>query len=890
MTTVTFPNGNTYSDDGSAARDLRHDGHRLWLLPMLADTVTVSAAAVTAAANYADAAAVLANGAVGHLLATGTVILGGTAGAEGLRIVPVPSSVNRWQMTGNLSGANPVLSVQGTDADTHAVITGKGLGGIKLATDGANGLQVQIAHAANPVNHWQFAGRATGNGVQSWATGSDSNVHALHTTAGTGAHSFWSHNFGAEQLRVAATVNAVNCLSITGGAAGATAAPYILATGTDAGVPLVLYSKGTSPFRFITDGSGAAPEQFRVAHLANATEYLSVVGGTASDTPSLYAAGASTNDNINILTKGAGYLNLGTGSYGTGLVQARVVHTASATEYAQFTGGTAGSQHGTQGAGANPWTQVYSKGTGAIYLATGGGSVNQAVFAHTASAVNFWQYTGSATTNGLRLDSAGSDSGVNIYSIAKGSGGHYYCTGGSSGTVQFATTHTASAVNYGQCTGGGTGTGFRTFAAGSDAGVTLDYVTKGTSPLVFYTSGGVRQFAVTDTGSSVNYPAVTGASAGNIPLYYAAGTDTNVRLRFTSRGTGAIDFQTGSPAGPVQFAITDSTSAANHFTVCGGPAGNAGVPWLLLTGADTDVYGNYITKGAGWHSFATGSSNTNRQLVIAHTASAVNCWQVTGNASASSPYAIMTGSDTNIGIGLLTKGSGGITFSTNGSALQLYVSHASGAVNYAQATGAATGGHVSISSAGSDASPFLHLVGKGTVRVFPAGVETLRVHAAASGSNQVVVQGSATGGDVSLSAYGGDANVYAVLRGAGNRGVKLGTGSSVSLLVSEQATGCVNYAEIAGAATGGSPTLSAQGTDANIPLRTAGKGTGGLDVHDGSGQLLAVGTYGGGRPVVWLRNATAPTSDPTGGGYLYVEAGALKYRGSSGTVTTLAAA
>ncbi len=41
---------------------------------------------------------------------------------------------------------------------------------------------------------------------------------------------------------------------------------------------------------------------------------------------------------------------------------------------------------------------------------------------------------------------------------------------------------------------------------------------------------------------------------------------------------------------------------------------------------------------------------------------------------------------------------------------------------------------------------------------------------------------------------------------------------------------------------------------------------------------------------VHLANATAPTANPTGGGVLYVEGGALKYRGSSGTVTTIAAA
>jgi hypothetical protein len=44
-------------------------------------------------------------------------------------------------------------------------------------------------------------------------------------------------------------------------------------------------------------------------------------------------------------------------------------------------------------------------------------------------------------------------------------------------------------------------------------------------------------------------------------------------------------------------------------------------------------------------------------------------------------------------------------------------------------------------------------------------------------------------------------------------------------------------------------------------------------------RLLAAGT-------VFIKNSVAPAT-PTGGGHLYVESGALKYKGSSGTVTTL---
>lgn len=47
--------------------------------------------------------------------------------------------------------------------------------------------------------------------------------------------------------------------------------------------------------------------------------------------------------------------------------------------------------------------------------------------------------------------------------------------------------------------------------------------------------------------------------------------------------------------------------------------------------------------------------------------------------------------------------------------------------------------------------------------------------------------------------------------------------------------------------------------------------------------------FGTGSGVVGIRNAaTIPSTNPTTGGVLYVEAGALKYRGSSGTITTIA--
>jgi hypothetical protein len=74
-------------------------------------------------------------------------------------------------------------------------------------------------------------------------------------------------------------------------------------------------------------------------------------------------------------------------------------------------------------------------------------------------------------------------------------------------------------------------------------------------------------------------------------------------------------------------------------------------------------------------------------------------------------------------------------------------------------------------------------------------------------------------------------------------------------------------------------------------LNTSGQTTLRLDGGRNVGLATGAGSYGAGTAVVFIGNASStPTSNPTGGGILYVEAGALKYRGSSGTITTLGAA
>lgn len=62
-------------------------------------------------------------------------------------------------------------------------------------------------------------------------------------------------------------------------------------------------------------------------------------------------------------------------------------------------------------------------------------------------------------------------------------------------------------------------------------------------------------------------------------------------------------------------------------------------------------------------------------------------------------------------------------------------------------------------------------------------------------------------------------------------------------------------------------------------------------VADNVSFFLSPGSFGGGKEMLFIANTTnTPGSSPVGGGLLYVEAGALRYKGSSGTVTNLAPA
>jgi len=121
-------------------------------------------------------------------------------------------------------------------------------------------------------------------------------------------------------------------------------------------------------------------------------------------------------------------------------------------------------------------------------------------------------------------------------------------------------------------------------------------------------------------------------------------------------------------------------------------------------------------------------------------------------------------------------------------------------------------------------------------------------------------------------------------------GRSIGTGTIV--LGNSTASQTTNI-QVAATASGSTKTINfgTNGAVGSTTTITVGSITGTSTTRLNGNVGLGVSTFGtSAANVLGMINATAPTTSPAGMGQLYVDAGALKYRGSAGTVTTIAAA
>jgi hypothetical protein len=766
----------------------------------------------------------------------------GSANVAGIGRVGV-GSANYIQIAGAASLGAPYILANGTDTDVPLMLTSKNAGSILMKTVGGGPTQLSVSHTASAVNFLQATGGATGVGPTFSAQGSDTNVDVNVVTKGTGAVYLKTGNGTIAKFSdLAAAVTAYP--SISGSQYDRV---YIGAEGSATNIAIQYTTKGSSSHVFATTVAGT--QQFVVAHTASAVNYVQVTGGPVGTGVTVSAQGSDSNVSMTVATKGTGSTTLFTPtSVGGTATNARDVVNMQglaggnnlllrASLFRHTTGSdwtgvsyrlghlvdvTAMSNIEFNPVGQSQGLAVNVAGNAPFQVKTSGGE--QFRVADTASAVNYIQVTGGATGGSPYLLATGSDTNVNAWYGTKGAGYHSFFTNNTGSNIQFLIAHTASAVNYAQVTGAGTGSAVSYTATGTDANVFSQYRTKGTGAHDFYTNNNI-QFRVADSGvTNANYVQVTGAATAGIPIIQATGSDANVNFGVSAKNTASIYFYTNN--GAAQFEVSPTASAVNRLYVTGGATGVA--PKIVATGSDANVAITYTTKGTGAHTFTSGGGTI---LALTDTASAVNYAQIYPAAAGAGPAITWTGADAAV-VGVYnTKGAGAHLFYTNSNP-QFRVADTASAVNYVQATGAGTGTRPSISAQGSDTNIDLALYGKGTtggVALIASNALQMFVGAVASAVNYVRVTGAATGGTPTVQATGSDANVSLVVAGKG-AGIVIADNPGYGNYFSAQHAGATtvnaNHIRVIAAATGSGPRVHAFGTDTNIDLNYSSSGTG----------------------------------------------------------------
>lgn len=182
--------------------------------------------------------------------------------------------------------------------------------------------------------------------------------------------------------------------------------------------------------------------------------------------------------------------------------------------------------------------------TGQTSLGGAAGSDNFRVLA-TAGSVNYWNVRGGdGSTTSPRFSTDGTGTNIAGQFASKGTGAFQFLTGGTK--EQLRISDTASAVNYVQVTGAATTNRPNISAQGTDAAIGLTYQSKG-APVdahVFTNGSQFAQFRIGGSVSAVNYLKVDGSLTTNAPVLSAQGTDTNIDLTLTPKGTGNVRFGT----------------------------------------------------------------------------------------------------------------------------------------------------------------------------------------------------------------------------------------------------------------------------------------------------------------------------------------------------------
>jgi len=462
--------------------------------------------------------------------------------------VTYPASQSVYQ-TGSptfTSVTTPSVTATTTDLTLNAISTGA----VKFSTLG--GLQGQFNNTASTVNYFDMFGSATTKAIQFKSNGSDTNISMAFQPKGTGAIDLAAGSSGVN------ISNGNTVTAVSRGVAGtytvapiATISAPTTAGGTTATASVTLQLLATSTIA--AAGSGY-----------NIGDTITLTGGTSSVTATLTVATLSGSGVATFTVSNAGVYTvlptnpISTTSSGAGT---GFTLTGSWSLTATLPVTSAGSGYVEQP------TVTISGGTGSggtAYASVGAGSVIRALGSTTTQCLDFQSpaslitgvpmmrlrdayansYLMISNTIDTALITAQGGSNARLFLTSFGTGNIVLGTNSTSTYTQFVVSNTTSAVNYVQVTGGATLNGVTISSQGSDNNVPMLYSTKGSGTHSFRTNTSTIQFQVTNTTNAVNRIDVTGGIAGAPPTMTCAGSDTNIDLSLTPKGTGVVQFGT----------------------------------------------------------------------------------------------------------------------------------------------------------------------------------------------------------------------------------------------------------------------------------------------------------------------------------------------------------
>jgi len=463
-------------------------------------------------------------------------------------------SVETQHIIGNLpsSQVSGLGSIAAQNANNVAITGGTIDGTTVGVTTPATGTFTTLIGGAGSANYGQLTGGATTKAVEFKTLGTDTNISLVFGSKGTGAIDLAA---GSQGINIS---NGGTVTAITGVAGGSyTTIPTItIAPPTTAGG---VQATGTVAMGQLTTTLAGGGTGYAVNNV------LTAVGGTFSTAISITVTAVSAGVITAFTVANSGVYTVlptnpisvtgGTGTGATFNVTAWQVRTAN------FTITNAGSGYVEQP------TVTFSSGSAAAYASVGSGTIikglgSSTVSGTTSASIIFQTPNNLIPALVLRDTPTASDTFVAITSNvgyanifaqgttngilkigANGTGSVYLNTNGGSETNQMRVSHTASAVNYVNVTGAATTAIPVISAAGSDTNVSLSLSSKGTGVVGLFANG-AKQLEAFGPASAVNYVQISGATTGTTPVVGALGTDTNVGLFLATKGTGVVQFGT----------------------------------------------------------------------------------------------------------------------------------------------------------------------------------------------------------------------------------------------------------------------------------------------------------------------------------------------------------